>query len=165
MGVVFRSGVRLIDAFVWVRFYCIRISLHPCRYEWVDIGMLDYDPSKQLYLVKRIHVPHHILQAQRSKGGSDSFNKNKISNNELSGKKSDTSSGSESDGVDDSHKPGDDVPGDASVPSDGVPGEAGGASDGEQTAAQSKITKPQVIYVKVECYLYIRCSCTVIWEV
>lgn len=26
------------------------------RYEWVDVGMLDYDPVKKLYLVKRVQM-------------------------------------------------------------------------------------------------------------
>ena len=32
------------------------------RYEWVDVGMLDYDPATKLYQVKRVCVPDHILE-------------------------------------------------------------------------------------------------------
>lgn len=32
------------------------------RYEWVDVGMLDYDPTTKLYHVKRVCVPNHILE-------------------------------------------------------------------------------------------------------
>lgn len=113
----------------------------PIRYEWVDVGMLDYDPSKKLYMVKRVNIPNHILQAKPLKTDSDSFNKNEKSNKEPTGEKdvdkSDTSSGSESDGGDGKRGHG-----------DGVEGEAGGASDGEQTASQPKVSKQQVCEVK-----------------
>ena len=33
------------------------------RYEWVDVGMLDYDPDSKLYHVKRVYVPTHILES------------------------------------------------------------------------------------------------------
>ena len=32
------------------------------RYEWVDVGMLDYDPATKLYRVKRVYVPDHVLE-------------------------------------------------------------------------------------------------------
>ena len=48
-------------------------SVCPCRYEWVDVGMLEYDPTSKLYLVKRVHVPSHILEevASREKDGEE----------------------------------------------------------------------------------------------
>ena len=48
-------------------------SICPCRYEWVDVGMLEYDPTGKLYLVKRVHVPSHILEeaASREKDGEE----------------------------------------------------------------------------------------------
>ena len=36
--------------------------VYACRYEWVDVGMLDYDPDTKLYRVKRVYVPNHILE-------------------------------------------------------------------------------------------------------
>ena len=38
-----------------------------CRYEWVDVGMLEYNPTSKLYLVKRVHVPSHILEEAASR--------------------------------------------------------------------------------------------------
>ena len=32
------------------------------RYAWVDVGMLDYDAERKCYLVKRVHVPKHVLE-------------------------------------------------------------------------------------------------------
>ena len=39
------------------------------RYEWVDVGMLDYDPTTKLYHVKRVCVPNHILERNAAVGG------------------------------------------------------------------------------------------------
>lgn len=36
-----------------------------CRYEWVDIGMLDYDPSTKLYLVKRVNIVTELQACER----------------------------------------------------------------------------------------------------
>ena len=49
------------------------------RYEWVDVGMLEYNPDTKQYLVKRAFVPSHILEKNnnnkkvegKSGGGSD----------------------------------------------------------------------------------------------
>ena len=47
------------------------------RYEWVDVGMLEYNPDTKQYLVKRAFVPNHILEKNNKKvegksgGGSD----------------------------------------------------------------------------------------------
>ena len=113
--------------------------------------MLNYDPSKKLYLVKRVNIPNHILQAKPLKIDSDSFNKNEKSNKEPTGEKSDeksgTSSGSDSDGGDGTRGR-----------SDGVEGEAGGASDGEQTASQPKVSKQQVCEVKGH-HVYVMETC------
>ena len=38
------------------------IFVYRVRYEWVDVGMLDYDPATKLYRVKRVYVPDHILE-------------------------------------------------------------------------------------------------------
>ena len=47
------------------------VSLPPwpslCRYEWVDVGMLEYNPASKLYLVKRVHVPSHIAEEAASR--------------------------------------------------------------------------------------------------
>ncbi len=43
------------------------------RYEWVDVGVLDYNPANKLYYVKRVHVPNHILQAK----SAEEFNSDK----------------------------------------------------------------------------------------
>lgn len=37
------------------------------RYEWVDVGMLDYDPATKLYLVKRVSIPEELLDCEREK--------------------------------------------------------------------------------------------------
>ena len=31
------------------------------RYEWVDVGVLDYDPPTKLYHIKRVFVPNRLL--------------------------------------------------------------------------------------------------------
>ncbi len=41
------------------------------RYEWVDVGVLDYNPANKLYYVKRVYVPNHILQAKSAEFNSD----------------------------------------------------------------------------------------------
>ena len=43
--------------------YCTYIH----RYEWVDVGMLDYDCDRKLYLVKRVYVPDHLLERNASR--------------------------------------------------------------------------------------------------
>ena len=40
------------------------------QYEWVDVGMFDYNPQTKLYLVKRVFVPDHVTQ--KDKSGSSS---------------------------------------------------------------------------------------------
>ena len=42
------------------------------QYEWVDVGMLGYDPQTKLYLVKRVFVPDHVVQKGKSCGGGSS---------------------------------------------------------------------------------------------
>lgn len=32
------------------------------QYEWVDVGMFEYDPQTKLYLVKRVFVPDNVAQ-------------------------------------------------------------------------------------------------------
>lgn len=48
-------------------------SLGP-RYEWVDVGMLDYDPKTKSYLVKRVHAPKAppLMNSEGSSEESDS---------------------------------------------------------------------------------------------
>lgn len=52
-------------------------SLGP-HYEWVDVGMLDYNAQTKLYLVKRKFVPEHIANKNKRSGSegdsSDSGN-------------------------------------------------------------------------------------------
>lgn len=36
------------------------------QYEWVDVGMLDYDQNKKLYYVKRVFVPNKVLDRRPS---------------------------------------------------------------------------------------------------
>lgn len=52
-------------------------SLGP-NYEWVDVGMLEYNPQTKLYLVKRVFVPEHIADKNKRAGSegdsSDSGN-------------------------------------------------------------------------------------------
>lgn len=52
------------------------------RYEWTDIGMLDYDPSTKLYLVKRVRISTDLQeceqealsrQSQRSRAEEDTI--------------------------------------------------------------------------------------------
>ena len=49
-------------------------SLGP-RYEWVDVGMLDYDSKTNLYLVKRVFIPKSRMlstaAAANSEGSSE----------------------------------------------------------------------------------------------
>lgn len=42
-------------------------SLGP-HYEWVDVGMLKYNPQTKLYLVKRAFVPEHIADKTKRAG-------------------------------------------------------------------------------------------------
>ena len=35
------------------------------QYEWVDVGMFEYDPQTKLYLVKRVFVPDHVVQKDK----------------------------------------------------------------------------------------------------
>ena len=37
------------------------------RYEWVDVGMIDYDSATKLYKVKRVHVPNHVLKRNKER--------------------------------------------------------------------------------------------------
>lgn len=39
--------------------------MHVRRYEWVDVGMLDYDPSTKLYLVKRVTIVRDLQDCER----------------------------------------------------------------------------------------------------
>lgn len=94
---------------------------HMLRYEWVDVGMLDYNPANKLYYIKRVHVPNYILQAKSLK--FDSEEKSKESSD----------SGSESNGS-----------GSGVKLESSMEGEAGGASDGEQIAPQPKLSMQQV---------------------
>ena len=40
-----------------VYYCCVCVDCVLYRYEWVDVGMLDYDPDSKLYHVKRVYVP------------------------------------------------------------------------------------------------------------
>ena len=40
------------------------------QYEWVDVGMFDYDPQTKLYLVKRVFVPDHVVRKSKSVSSS-----------------------------------------------------------------------------------------------
>ena len=66
-------------------------SLGPL-YEWVDVGMLEYDQDKKLYLVKRVFVPNKIID-QKS---NETLNRGDTSNGESDGRSD--SCGSDSDG-------------------------------------------------------------------
>ena len=108
--------------------------------------MLDYNPNTKQYLVKRVHVPNHVLEANRKEkddvlskkaqiepsGSSISVADNKSVNN---GSSSDVSDGEKS------FPPGR-KEGDGS--SSGSEGEAGPASDGEQKASQPEVPKQEV---------------------
>lgn len=50
----------LIGLIVYVFFF-------PTRYEWVDIGMLGYDPEKKLYLVKRVQMVNLLPEWEKEK--------------------------------------------------------------------------------------------------
>ncbi len=105
------------------------------RYEWVDVGMLDYNPANKLYYIKRVHVPNYILQAKSLK--FDSEEKSKESSD----------SGSESNGS-----------GSGVKLESSMEGEAGGASDGEQIAPQPKLSMQQVRWwITQDSFRY--CSC------
>ena len=127
------------------------------RYEWVNVGMLDYNPDTKLFLVKRVNVPNHILEANAKKllqkpqidpsGSSTSIagkrsDKNEASSSgseeQLEGKKKGSSDGEgeEREGEGEGEREGEG--------SSGSEGEAGPASDGEQKASQPQVPKQPV---------------------
>ena len=116
------------------------------RYEWVNVGMLDYNSDTKLFLVKRVNIPNHVLEANAKKllqkpqidpSGSSTSIVGKISDkNEAS------SSGSEGQ-LEEKKKGSSDGEGEGEG-SLGSEGEAGPASDGEQKASQPQVPKQPV---------------------
>jgi hypothetical protein len=123
------------------------------RYEWVNVGMLDYNPDTKLFLVKRVNIPNHILEANAKKLLQKSQIDPSGSSTSIAGKRSDkneaSSSGSEgeleekktssSDGEREEGERKEEGEG-----SSGSEGEAGPASDGEQKASQPQVPKQPV---------------------
>ena len=125
------------------------LCLSVFRYEWVDIGMLDYNPDTKLFLVKRVNIPNHILEANAKKllrksqidpsGSSTSIvgkgsNQNDTSSSGSEGQLEEKEQKSSSDGEGEEEGEG----------SSGSEREAGPASDGEQKASQPQIPKQPV---------------------
>ena len=135
--------------------------MYTCRYEWIDVGMLDYDPDTKLYLVKRVNIPNFVLEANARR------------NEQLSQKAQIESSGSTSSIIDkksvrrESMSVSSDE-GKASCQSDedsrssGSEGEAGPASDGERRASQPQTPTHEVNFtIKHPCISVITCTiCT-----
>ena len=119
------------------------------RYEWVNVGMLDYNPDTKLFLVKRVNIPNHVLEANAKKllqkpqidpSGSSTSIVGKISDkNEASSSGSEGQLEEKKKGSSDEEGEGEEREG-----SSGSEGEAGPASDGEWKASQPQVPKQPV---------------------
>ena len=112
--------------------------------------MLDYNPDNKLFLVKRVHIPNHVLEANakwkdeqlaqtsQTESSTSITNKSQGSKTNIQEKEEDgRSSGSE--------------------------GEAGPASDGEQKASQSQLPQQEVSLVVSSIHVdYILCTCCMV---
>ena len=54
------------------------------QYEWVDVGMFDYDPQTKLYLVKRVFVPDHVGRKSKSASSSSTHSLGSAGSSEAS---------------------------------------------------------------------------------
>ena len=116
------------------------------RYEWVNVDMLDYNSGNKLFLVKRVNIPNHVLEASAKKllqkaqidpSGSSTSIASKGPN-----KHDASSSGGEGQLEEKEQKSSSEGEGEGS--SSGSDGEAEPASDGEQKASQPQIPKQPV---------------------
>ena len=116
----------------------------------MNVGMLDYNPDTKLFLVKRVNIPNHILEANAKKllqksridpsGSSTSIKTGKGSD-----KNEALSSGSEGQLEENEQKSLSDGEGEGEGEgSSGSEEEAGPASDGEQKAAQPQLPNQPV---------------------
>ena len=48
------------------------------RYEWVSVGMLDYNSDTKLFLVKRVHIPNHVMEANAKRKDKQLAQKSQI---------------------------------------------------------------------------------------
>ena len=117
----------------------------------MNIGMLDYNPDTKLFLVKRVNVPNHILEANAKKllqkpqidpsGSSTSIAGKRSDKNEASSSGSEEQLEEKKKGSSDGEEEEGEGEGDGSS---GSEGEAGPASDGEQKASQPQVPKQPV---------------------
>ncbi len=117
----------------------------------MNVGMLDYNSDTKLFLVKRVNIPNHVLEANAKK----LLHKPQIdpsgSSTSIADKESDKSDASSSDSErqleEKEQKNSSDGEGEGEGEgegSSGSDGEAGPASDGEQKASQPQIPKQPV---------------------
>ena len=113
----------------------------------MNVGMLDYNSDTKLFLVKRVNIPNHILEANKKKLLQKAQIDPSGSSTSVVGKGSDkneaSSSGSEGQLEEKEQKSSSDGEGDGSS---GSEGEAGPASDGEQKASQPQLPQQAVSY-------------------
>ena len=130
------------------------LLLNTCRYEWVDVGMMDYKSDTKMFLVKRVYVPNHVLEANakkkekllnvgqksqiKSTGSASSLTDNGSTKPELE------SSGSEGQLEEDKKRKTSGGEGGNGSESSGSEGEAGPASDGEQRAHLPQLPQQEV---------------------
>ena len=133
------------------------------RYTWVDVGMLDYKPDSKLFLVKRVNVPNHVLEANAKKKDEQLAQKAQIepsgSRTTMVDKESNqhhdsASSGSEGQLEEKEQKSQSDGEGEGEGGSSGSDGEAKPASDGEQEASQPEMPQQAVSYEYTCTYMY-----------
>ena len=126
----------------------------------MNVGMLDYNPHTKLFLVKRVNIPNHVLEANAKKllqksqidpsgsntsiGTGKGSDKNEASSSGSEGQLEEKEQKSLSDGEREGEGEGE------GEGSSGSEEEAGPASDGEQKAAQ-----PQVPSQPVSWYNYL----------
>ena len=114
---------------------------HVHRYDWVNVGMMDYNSDSKLFLVKRVNIPNYVLEANAKKlpqvaqidpiGSStnvldENSGKNEAPLSGSEGQKEEKNSSGEEEG------------------SSGSEEEALPASDGEQKASQPQVPQQAV---------------------
>ena len=133
----------------------------------MNVGMMDYNPQTKMFLVKRVYVPNHILEANAKKAEKQLLQKAQIkssgSSSSMSSKK-ETKSELESSGSEGQLEKGKksgviEGEGEDGSGSSGSEGEAGPASDGEQRANLPQLPQQEVSWLI--CMRLHACTCTV----
>ena len=133
----------------------------------MNVGMMDYNPQTKMFLVKRVYVPNHILEANAKKAEKQLLQKAQIkssgSTSSMSSKRKTKSelesSGSEGQ-LEEGKKSGEmEGEGEDGSGSSGSEGEAGPASDGEQRANLPQLPQQEVSCLMCMCLH--ACTCTV----